>query len=175
MLHTPQPPAPEAVLAVMTNDLTSRDAGDFALVLDDYHVITAEPIHRGMAFLLEHLPPQMHLNLATRADPPLPLTRLRAGGHLTELRAADLRFGAAESSAFLQAVMGLDLPPDAIATLESHTEGWIAGLQLAALSLQGRTDVSEFLATFTGSQLRYRRFCCTPRSWSASVDRSAMR
>jgi len=151
MLHTPQPPPPEAVLAVLTNDLTGRDASDFALVLDDYHVIIAEPIHRGMTFLLDHLPPQMHLILVTRADPPLSLTRLRAGGHLTELRAADLRFGATEASAFLQAVMGLDLPPEAIATLERRTEGWIAGLQLAALSLQGRTDVSEFLTTFTGS------------------------
>ncbi len=151
MLHTPQPPSPEAVLAVLVNDLVDRGGSDFVLVLDDYHLITAEPIHRGMTFLLDHLPPQMHLILATRADPPLLLTRLRAGGHLTELRAADLRFGAAEASAFLLAVMGLALPPEAIATLESRTEGWIAGLQLAALSLQGRTDVSEFLTTFTGS------------------------
>jgi LuxR family maltose regulon positive regulatory protein len=150
MLHTPQPPSPEAVLAVLVNDLVERGGGDFVLVLDDYHVITAEPIHRGMTFLLEHLPPQMHLILATRADPPLSLTRLRAGGHLTELRAADLRFGAAEASAFLRAVMGLDLPAEVIATLERRTEGWIAGLQLAALSLQGRTDVSTFLTTFTG-------------------------
>jgi LuxR family maltose regulon positive regulatory protein len=151
MLRTPQPPSPEAVLAVLTNDLVRQDAGDFTLVLDDYHVITADPIQRGMTFLLEHLPPQMHLILATRADPPLPLARLRARGQLCEVRAADLRFGAAETSAFLHAVMGLDLPAEAIATLESHTEGWIAGLQLAALSLQGRSDVSAFLAAFTGS------------------------
>ena len=87
----------------------SHDGGDFALVLDDYHLITADPIHRGMTFLLEHLPPQLHLILATRADPPLPLAQLRAQGQLCEVRAADLRFGAAEASAFLQAVMGLDL------------------------------------------------------------------
>ncbi len=151
MLHTPQPSAPEAVLAVLTNDLVDRGGGDFALVLDDYHVITADPIHCGMTFLVEHLPPQMHLILATRADPPLPLARLRAQGQLSEVRAADLRFGTAEASVFLQAVMGLDLPAEAINTLESRTEGWIAGLQLAALSLQGRADISGFLAAFTGS------------------------
>jgi LuxR family maltose regulon positive regulatory protein len=151
MLHTPQPPSPEAVLAVLANDLVERGGDDFVLVLDDYHVITSDPIQRGMTFLLEHLPPQMHLLLATRSDPSLPLARLRSQRQLCEVRAAELRFGAAEASIFLQAVMGLDLPPEAIATLESRTEGWIAGLQLAALSLRGRTDVSEFLTTFTGS------------------------
>ena len=151
MLHTPQPPPPEAVLAVLTNDLMSREGGDVVLVLDDYHTITADPIQRGMTFLLEHLPPQLHLTLATRADPPLPLARLRAQGQLCEVRTADLCFGTTEASAFLQDVMGLGLEASAIATLERRTEGWIAGLQLAALSLQGRTDVSAFLAAFTGS------------------------
>jgi LuxR family maltose regulon positive regulatory protein len=152
LLHTPQPPPPEAVLAVLTNDLVERGGGDVALVLDDYHFITADPILRGMTFLLEHLPPHLHLILATRADPPLlPLARLRAQGQLCEIRATDLRFGAAEASAFLQDVMGLDLEASAITTLESRTEGWIAGLQLAALSLQGRADVSRFLSDFTGS------------------------
>ncbi len=151
MLHAPQPPSPETVLAVLTNDLVDCDAGDFAFVLDDYHVITGESIQRGMAYLVEHLPPQLHLILATRADPPLPLARLRAQGQLSEVRTAQLRFGAAEASAFLQAVMGLDLEASAIATLERRTEGWIAGLQLAALSLQGRTDVSAFLTAFTGT------------------------
>ncbi len=151
LLRTPQPPSPEVVLALLTNDLAERSGGDVALVLDDYHVLTAESIQRGMTFLLEHLPPQLHLILATRADPPLPLARLRAQGQLTEVRTADLRLGTAEASAFLQAVMGLDLPPEAIATLQNRTEGWIAGLQLAALSLQGRTDVSRFLAAFSGS------------------------
>src|SRR6266571_2414027 len=151
LLHTPQPPPPETVLAVLANDLVGRDAGDVVLVLDDYHTIAADPIQRGMTFLLEHLPPQLHLILVTRTDPPLSLTRLRAGGRLAELRAADLRFGTAEASAFLQTVMGLDLEASAIATLERRTEGWIAGLQLAALSLQGRTDTSAFLASFTGS------------------------
>ena len=151
LLHTPQPPPPETVLAVLTNDLVGRNAGDVALVLDDYHVITSESIQRGMTFLLEHLPPQLHLVLATRADPPLPLVRLRAQGQLTEIRATDLRLGTAEVNTFLQAVMGLDLEASAIATLEHRTEGWITGLQLAALSLQGRADVSGFLTAFTGS------------------------
>jgi len=151
LLSTPQPPSPEVVLAVLTNDLAGREAGDFALVLDDYNIITADPIQRGMTFLLEHLPHKMHLILATRGDPPLPLARLRAQGQLCEIRTTDLRFGAAEASAFLQEVMGLDLEAEAIATLQNRTEGWIAGLQLAALSLQGRADVSAFLAAFTGS------------------------
>ncbi len=151
MLHTPQPAPPETVLAMLVSDVISRGGGEFALVLDDYHVLTAEPIQRGMTFLLEHLPPQMHLVLATRADPPLPLARLRAQGQLTEVRTADLRFGATEVSAFLQTVMGLNLEASAITSLEQRTEGWIVGLQLAALSLQGRVDASAFLAAFTGS------------------------
>ena len=151
MLRTPQPPSAEAVLAVLINDLIDRDAGDFARVLDDYHVISADALQRGMSFLWEHLPPHMHLILAARADPPLPLARLRARGQLSELRAADLRFDSAETSAFLQAVMGLDLTREAIATSEQRTEGWIVGLQLAALSLRGRADVAAFLAGFTGS------------------------
>ena len=151
VLHTPQPPSPGAVLAVLVNDLVDRGGGDFALVLDDYHTITAESIQRGMTFLLEHLPTQLHLVLATRADPPLPLARLRAQGQLCEVRADELRFGAAEAGTFLQAVMGLDLTAEAITALESRTEGWIAGLQLAALSLQGGVDVTAFLAAFTGS------------------------
>jgi LuxR family maltose regulon positive regulatory protein len=151
LLHTPQPALPEVVLTVLTNDLVRRGGGDVTLVLDDYHLITADPVQRAVTFLLEHLPPQLHLVLVTRADPPLPLARLRAQGQLCEVRAADLRFDTEEVSTFLQAVMGLDLPPWAISSLQQHTEGWIAGLQLAALSLQGRTDISGFLAAFTGS------------------------
>jgi LuxR family maltose regulon positive regulatory protein len=153
LLHTPQPAPAETVLAQLINELESRAQGEVVLVLDDYHVITAAPIHRSVTFLLEHLPPRMHLILLTRADPPLPLSRLRARGQLTELRAAELRFATEEVSAFLHSVMGLDLPPDAIATLQSRTEGWIAGLQFAALSLRGRapSHVSAFLTSFTGS------------------------
>ncbi len=141
----------ERMLTLLINDLLERAPGHFALVLDDYHVIENDAIHRGMGFLLEHLPPQMHLILATRTDPPLPLARLRAQGQLIEVRASDLRFGSGQAHAFLSTVMGLDLPDEAVAMLERQTEGWIAGLQLAALSLQGRSDVSPFLGTFTGS------------------------
>jgi LuxR family transcriptional regulator, maltose regulon positive regulatory protein len=151
LLQSPQSVPPERVLAVLTNELASREEGDFALVLDDYHAISASPVHGSMIFLLEHLPPRMHLVIATRADPPLPLARLRARGQLTEIRAAELRFTAEETRAFLKTVMGLELPPNAIDALESRTEGWIAGLQLAALSLQDRADVSSFLAAFSGS------------------------
>ncbi len=151
LLQTPQPPPPETVLAALMHDRMSREAVELVLVLDDYHVITADPVHRAMRYLVEHLPPQLHLVLSTRADPPLPLARLRARGQLTELRAAELRFVSSEVNDFLQTVMGLNLPAEAVAALERRTEGWIAGLQLAALSLQGRTDVEAFLAAFTGS------------------------
>ncbi len=141
----------ERVLTLLINDFLEHPTSDFALVLDDYHVIETNAIHRGIGFLLEHLPPQMHLVLATRADPPLPLVRLRARGQLTEVRASDLRFDPNEIQAFLHTVMGLDLPDEALATLERRTEGWIAGLQLAALSMPGRSDVSAILNAFTGS------------------------
>jgi LuxR family transcriptional regulator, maltose regulon positive regulatory protein len=148
---SPTVPA-ERVLTLLCNDLLERVPGDFALVLDDYHVIENDAIHRWMVFLLEHLPPQMHLVLATRVDPPLSLTRLRARGQLLEVRAANLRFDSEQAHAFLRTVMGLDLPGEVVATLERRVEGWIAGLQLAALSLQGRSDLSAFLGAFTGSQ-----------------------
>ncbi len=151
LLRLPQPAEPETVLALLANDLMHWQGDAFALVLDDYHVVEAPPIHRALTFLLEHLPPQMHLIIATRADPPLPLARMRARGQLTELRAAELRFRAAEAGAFLEEVMGLHLSPEDVTTLQTRTEGWIAGLQLAALSLQGRATVSEFLPAFTGS------------------------
>ena len=151
LLRLPQPAELQAVLALLANDLMHWQGETFALVLDDYHVVEAPPIHRALTFLLEHLPPQMHLIIATRADPPLPLARLRARGQLTELRAAELRFRAAEAGAFLEEVMGLHLPPEDVATLQTRTEGWIAGLQLAALSLQGRASAPEFLPAFTGS------------------------
>src|SRR5215469_5507058 len=141
----------ERVLTLLINDLLESTPNHFALVLDDYHMIENEAIHRGMGFLLEQLPPQMHLVLATRTDPPLPLARLRASGQLTEVRARDLRFDPGQAHAFLRTVMGLDLPDETFATLERRTEGWIAGLQLAALSLQGGSDISAFLSTFTGS------------------------
>jgi LuxR family maltose regulon positive regulatory protein len=141
----------ETVLALLTHDLASSERGQVTLVLDDYQVVTAEPIHRALASLIEHRPPQLHLVLATRSDPPLPLARLRVRGQLTEVRATELRFTPSEARTFLLEVMGLSLAREDVTTLDDRTEGWIAGLQLAALSLQGRADVAEFLTAFTGS------------------------
>src|SRR6266699_2728990 len=153
LLQMPQPAAAETVLTLLTNDVGShgREGGDFALVLDDYHVIDAKPIDQALTFLLEHLPPQMHLVIATREDPQLPLARLRARGHLTELRVTDLRFTPSEAAEFLTQGMGLNLSAEDITALEARTEGWIAGLQLAAISLQGQQDATGFITSFTGS------------------------
>ena len=120
------------------------------LVLDDYHEVDTPEIQGGMVFLLEHLPPRIHLVITTRADPALPLGRLRGRGGLTEIRAADLRFTPTEAAAYLNEVMGLDLGADDVAALEGRTEGWIAALQLAAISMQGRDDVAGFIAGFAG-------------------------
>ena len=144
------PPSPmEEVLATLLNDLHAV-SNDVVLVLDDYHVIEARDVQDGMAFLLEHLPPQMHLVIAGRADPALPLARLRGRGELVEIRAADLRFTADEAAAYLNGSMGLVLTAQDVDALEGRTEEWIAALQLAALSLQGRDDVAGFIAGFAG-------------------------
>ena len=137
------PSSLEAVVAALVNDLTGL-ADDVVLVLDDYHVVESLDVHESMRFLLEHLPPQLHLVVASRADPPWPLAALRAGGELVELRAADLRFTGEEAAAYLNEGMGLELTGADIDALEARTEGWIAALQLAALSLQGRDDVAGF-------------------------------
>src|SRR5438477_5610175 len=149
-LQSPQPPPPEAMLTALLNDLTTI-SDHLVLVLDDYHVLDAKAVDHALTFLLEHLPPQMHLVIATREDPQLPLARLRARGQLTELRAVDLRFTPSEVAAFLNQVMGLKLSAEAIAALERRTEGWIAGLQLAAISMQGQQDATGFIKSFTGS------------------------
>jgi LuxR family maltose regulon positive regulatory protein len=138
-----------AVLASLLNDLADV-AQDVAVVLDDYHVIDAPEVHEAVSFLVERAPPQLHVALATRADPPLPLARLRARGDLVELRAADLRFTAAEAGSYLNDVMELGLTGEQTAALGERTEGWIAALQLAALSLQGRDDVASFVGSFAG-------------------------
>lgn len=148
-LHSPQPPPIEYVLTALLNELAPIP-DKFVLVLDDYHVIDAQAVDYALTFLIEHLPPAMHLVIATREDPPLPLARYRARGHLSELRANDLRFTASEATEFLNQVMGLKLSAQEIATLESQTEGWIAGLQLAALSMQGHEDVAGFIRSFAG-------------------------
>ena len=148
LLESPQTSI-EAVIATLLNELSALPH-DVVLVLDDYHVVDAQTVHDGMAFLLEHLPPQLHLVIATRADPALPLARLRAGGKLLEIRAADLRFTPDEAAAYLNEVMGLALTARDVAALEGRTEGWIAALQLAAISMQGRDDVTSFIAGFAG-------------------------
>jgi LuxR family transcriptional regulator, maltose regulon positive regulatory protein len=149
-LQSPQPPPIESILTALLNEMTTLPDQSI-LVLDDYHVIDSRQVDHALAFLLEHQPPTLHLVIATREDPPLPLARLRARGQLVELRAADLRFTPAEAAKFLNELMGLSLSADDIAALEARTEGWIAGLQLAALSLQGRQDTAGFIQAFTGS------------------------
>ena len=161
MLQSPQPPPTETVLISLINKiagLTNATIPDrIILVLDDYHLIEAQPIHDALTFFIENIPPQMHLVITTRVDPFLPLSRLRARGQMTELRAADLRFTTSEAAEFLNQIMGLGLSMKDIAALETRTEGWIAGLQLAALamqgaiSLQGHTDTSKLIQSFTGS------------------------
>ena len=150
VLQAPQPPPIESILIALLNEITTIP-DHFVLVLDDYHVIDSKPVDEALTFLLEHLPPQMHLVIATREDPHLPLARLRARGQLTELRAADLRFTPSEAAEFLNQVMGLNLSAEDITALETRTEGWITGLQLAAISMQGHQDTASFIKSFTGS------------------------
>jgi LuxR family maltose regulon positive regulatory protein len=150
MLQSPQPPSSELLLTALVNEISCIPQS-FVLVLDDYHVIHTPAIHNELAFLLEHQPTNLHLVITTREDPLLPIPRLRAQGQVLEIRQDDLRFTESEAALFLKSVMGLKLAPAEINALERRTEGWIAGLQLAALSMQGREDLSEFIRTFTGS------------------------
>ncbi len=150
ILQSPQPPPTESILTALLNEIAIIP-DNFVLVLDDYHVIDAKPVDHALTFLLEHLPPQMQLVIATREDPHLPLARLRVRGQLTELRAADLRFTASEAAEFLNQATGHNLSAEDIAALETRTEGWIAGLQLAAISMQGQQDTTRFIQSFTGS------------------------
>ncbi len=161
-LQSPQPTPIETLLTALLNEIAATRQ-EFILVLDDYHLVDARPVDAPapvdastavaavLTFLLEHQPPQMHLVIATREDPQLPLARLRGRGQMTELRAADLRFTPAEAADFLNQVMGLNLSAGEIAALETRTEGWIAGLQMAALSMQGHQDTAGFIKSFTGS------------------------
>lgn len=170
-LHSPQPPAMESVLTALINEISTQQnnpstlplvAGrgpstgsgrSFTLILDDYQLISAQSIHNALLFLLDHLPPSMHLVIASRTDPPLPLARLRIRGELIELRAADLRFRPDEVAAFFNQGIGVTLSPENVAALAARTEGWIAGLQVAALSMQGCDPerLADFIQTFTGS------------------------
>lgn len=153
-LEPPPAAAAAAVLTTLVNHVADADDGPWVLVLDDYHVVDSAEVHEALAFLLDHLPDRLHLVIATRSDPPLPVARLRARGQLVEVRAADLRFTAEEADAFLNGSMELGLGADDVGALDERTEGWIAGLQLAALSLRdvsGPDAVAGFVAAFTGS------------------------
>jgi LuxR family maltose regulon positive regulatory protein len=141
---------PEMVLTSLINDLETAGR-DVVLVLDDYQFINSQVVHEGMTFLLEHCPNTFHLVIVSRSDPPLPLAQMRARGQMVELRAADLRFTKSEATKFLNDIMGLHLNPGSVATLEERTEGWIAGLQMAALSMQNREDVLGFIEGFSGT------------------------
>jgi ATP/maltotriose-dependent transcriptional regulator MalT len=152
LLGPPAPSSFEGLVTALINDLAARPGEDeLLLVLDDYHLIDAPPVHASLTFLLEHLPSGLRLVLASRSDPPLPLARLRAAGQLAELRTDDLRFTAAEAAALLREAIDADLPRAAVAALEARTEGWAAGLQLAGLSLRGQPDPAGFVAAFSGS------------------------
>jgi LuxR family maltose regulon positive regulatory protein len=154
LLGPPAPPSFDALAAALINDLVASSNEDHVvLVLDDYHLIGSQPVHASLTFLVEHLPPDVHVVITSRADPPLPLARLRAGGQLAELRAADLRFTPEESVALLREALGpeVTLPEAALGALGDRTEGWAAGLQLAALALRGRTDIAAFVASFSGT------------------------
>ena len=150
ILRTSAQPPVTAVLTPLLNELAALP-DRLLLVFDDYHLIEAQPVHDALHFLLNNSPPSLHIVMATREDPPLPLARFRARAQLTELRAADLRFTVAEAADFLNRVMGLDLTTESIAALETRTEGWITGLQLAAISMQGNRDSASFIQSFTGS------------------------
>ncbi len=152
-LETPRLPQAEALVAGLINDLATTSI-PVLLVLDDYHLIQNEWVHQAVGFLVEHQPPEVHLILLTRVDPPLPLARLRGRGQVTEMRDPDLRFTAKEAAQFFNEVMELGLPAQAVSTLEWRTEGWIAGLQMAGLSMQGHKqdgDLTAFVEAFGGT------------------------
>ncbi|MBN1145888.1 MAG: tetratricopeptide repeat protein, partial [Anaerolineales bacterium] len=161
---TPRPPAIEDAMTELVNEIAhllgeatpgspraARLESGLVLILDDYHAINARPIHEALIPLIDHMPPGMHLVIAARSDPPLPIPRLRARGEMVELRQSDLRFTAEEAAEFLNRVMSLELSAEDVAALASRTEGWIAGLQMAALSMQGSADTQAFIQAFTGS------------------------
>jgi LuxR family maltose regulon positive regulatory protein len=150
MLQGIQPAQFENVITLLANELASF-SNSLVLILDDFHVIHSEAVLRILTYLLDHLPPQMHLVILTRVDPPLPLSRLRARNQLLDIRADQLRFTQDEIAAFLNEAMGLTLSASDLSAMEVRTEGWIAGLQLAALSMQGCKDIHGFISAFAGS------------------------
>jgi ATP/maltotriose-dependent transcriptional regulator MalT len=152
LFRASQPLPDDTIPLLLINDL-ARLESSLALVLDDYHAILNPAIHATLAFLLDHLPANLHIVLSTRIDPPFPLARWRARNQLVEIRAQDLRFSVEEALEFLNRTMGLNLTAEEVAALEARTEGWIAGLQLAALSMQGRSDIPAFIQAFSGSHV----------------------
>ena len=166
LLGPPAPPSFDGLVTALINELAEPGADDVRLVLDDYHAIGAQPVHTSLEFLLEHRPPGLELVLASRSDPPLSLARLRARGQLTELRAADLRFTAGEAAALLQHAASGQVLPDAVVTaLASRTEGWAAGLQLAALSLRGQPGCTRTRLRRTGPAASSRWVRSGPWRW----------
>jgi LuxR family maltose regulon positive regulatory protein len=149
-LQSPESPPASWLLTAFINSISSHE-GDFILVLDDYHTIESPAIHEAVSFIVEHAPPQFHLVIASRIDPPLPLARWRVRGELAEIRADDLGFNLGEASELLTRVTGIGLSETDLTTLENRTEGWIAGLKMAALSLQGKRDISGYINAFSGS------------------------
>ena len=149
VLQAADNPQMEHLLTILINDITEVNE-DFTLILDDYHLIDNQDTHNGLKFLIDHVPPNMHLVIASRVDPPIPLTRLRARDQVTEIRSRDLRFNEAEAEAFLNEQMGLNLATEDISALHKRTEGWITGLHLAALSMQNRDDKHDFITAFSG-------------------------
>jgi len=150
LLQSPHLPPADKLLSDLINEITQFEA-PFVLILDDYHLISEQAIHDALIYLLDHLPPQMHMVIVSRADPPLRLARLRARSELIELRLDDLRFTYDEAAQFLTIVMGLDLDDDNISNLTERTEGWIAGLQMAAISMRGLENKANFIQLFSGS------------------------
>jgi LuxR family maltose regulon positive regulatory protein len=150
VLEESQSPHFEILLTRLISEM-ARFPGKSIIVLDDYHLIDSKSVHDVINFLIEHLPPTIHLVITGRADPPLPISRLRVQGEVNEVRTFQLRFTKKEAAAFLNDRMGFDLSSDGIAALEARTEGWVASLKLAALSMQGRHDWPEFIAKFSGS------------------------
>lgn len=149
-LRSPQPPPVQEILPSLLGELGSfQDHG--ILVLEDYHVITSAAIHSSLAYFLENIPPTLHLIISARSDPPIPIAKLRSRGQLLEVRADELRFTEDEAAVFLNHTMGLSLSPHQVAALDERTEGWIAGLQMAALSMRGRDDIDGFIGAFAGT------------------------
>jgi LuxR family transcriptional regulator, maltose regulon positive regulatory protein len=169
LLESPQPLQPQYIVTVLLNDIDS--AGErLLLVLDDFQFITSQAVHEAVAYLLEHITPNLHLVIASRSDPPLPLARLRARGDLLELRGDDLRFTLPETSEFFNQVMNLDLKSEDVQILSSRTEGWIAGLQMAALSMRDREEVLGFIEGFSGTNRYILDYLVEEVLFSQSLD-----